>query len=1538
MDRKNIESFYPLSPMQQGMLFHTLYEPDSGVYVELLTATWRGSVDMEAFRRTWQRVVDRHPALRTAFLWEGVKEPIQVVQRQAEVRVSEQDWRTLTREEQEERLEAYLREERKRGFDLAEAPLLRLALIRMADEEYELVWTHHHLLLDGWSIPLLLKEVFAFYDAYLRGEELQLPKPRPYRDYIVWLKRQDMEAAERYWREKMAGFTAPTPLVVDRSSGAPAEGGFTDVEVEVSEELTTALKRLTQRYGLTMNTLIQGVWALLLSRYSGNDDVVYGSTVSGRPADLPGANEIIGLFINTLPVRVQVPADAALSQWLQELQAQQVEMRRYEYTPLADIQSWSEVPPGAPLFESLLVFENIPLDDIVEGGKGLDVQNVKTESTTNFPLVFVVVPGRELSLRLQYDASRFDQETIERMMGHFQNLLAGVAAAPDQPLSRLPLLSAEERAEVLHAFPEPQPFPAERTLVEWFEAQVERTPQRVALTFVDERYTYRALNARANQLAHYLRRRGVGPETPVGLLLERSAETVIAILGALKAGGAYVPIDPVYPLERMAFMLADTKAPLLITQGSLMERAAELEIEALSLDDAWEEIQQEPEDNPAIALDPENLAYVIYTSGSTGRPKGVLIPHTNVVRLLTATEPWYHFDENDVWTLFHSYAFDFSVWEIWGALLYGGRLVVVPYLVSRSPESFYDLLLTEGVTVLNQTPSAFRQLIRAAAEAETPAETPLRWVIFGGEALELQSLRPWFDLFGDEKPQLVNMYGITETTVHVTYRPISRADVEAGAGSVIGRPIPDMTLYVLDRQGEPQPFGVPGELHVGGAGIARGYLDRPALSADRFVPDPFGGDPGARLYKAGDLARLLPDGDVEYLGRIDFQVKIRGFRVELGEIESVLVRHENVRESVVLVREDSPGDKRLVAYVTPVGNNDVDAGVLRVHCLRSLPDYMVPAAFVVLDAIPLNPNGKVDRRALPAPEWSREALKTEYIAPRTEGERQLAAIWSQVLGAKRVGILDNFFDLGGDSIMSIQVVGLARRKGLRLTPRRLFETPTIAALIAELDAATAPGDGEGQAEEEVLSARLTPIQEQFFSRYGDYPHQWNTSMLLEIHGGLRTDVLEEVVRGLMEAHGSLRLRFERVGDIWRQYEVRDETPPFVIMDLSAAAESERAQVIAARATELQQSLNIYDGPLFRVAYLDMGADAPARLLFVFHHLIMDGVSWRILLEDFQVMYRQADRGQKAEPLAEGTTFLSWAQRLRRYAQSAEVREEAPFWLEMADAPALTLPVDHPQGRNTFAVTEHVSISLEADSSHVLLSQIPAQSGLRVNDVLVTALLRVLKRESGLERMLLELERHGREDIFPDVDISRTTGWFTSAFPMTLRLQKSAGAREQVLSVREQLQAAPIGGIGYGLLRYLHEDEALHRQMQTIPDPQISFNYLGDFGRGQSAQEGERMQQPWAGRWQRILMQARKTLSHIAPQRIRVAEEEVGPEQHPDGERAAQLHIVSIVSADQLHVRWLYSRELHDRKTVERWANLYVQELANLVSQLVAGDN
>ncbi|HEX2188839.1 MAG TPA: amino acid adenylation domain-containing protein, partial [Longimicrobiaceae bacterium] len=643
---------------------------------------------------------------------------------------------------------------------------------------------------------------------------------------------------------------------------------------------------------------------------------------------------------------------------------------------------------------------------------------------------------------LTYPTDLFERGTVDRMLGHLERVLKQVAADPDVRLSELELLGDTERALVLEGWNRTAAeYPADRCIHELFQAQAARTPGAVAVVYEGEALSYAELNARANQLAHYLRRRGVGPEVRVAICLERSLEMVVGILAVLKAGGAYVPLDPGYPAERLAFILADSATPVLLTRETLRGALPAREgVEVVSLDAAAEEIAAESADNPESGAGPGSLSYVIYTSGSTGAPKGALIEHRNVARLFAATEAWFGFGPGDVWTLFHSYAFDFSVWELWGALLYGGRVVVVPFDVSRDPEAFHALVQREGVTVLNQTPSAFRQFMRV--DAEHGGDLALRVVVFGGEALEPASLRQWVERRGAQTPRLVNMYGITETTVHVTYRPLGREDVFGGSGSPIGRAIPDLRLYVLDPARRPVPIGVPGELYVGGAGVARGYLNRPELTAERFVDDPFA--PG-RLYRTGDRVRWMADGTLEYLGRLDEQVKIRGFRIELGEIEVRLAEHPEVREAVVLAREDVPGDRRLVAYVAGA----VEADALRAHMRQNLPEYMVPGAFVVLDRLPLTANGKVDRKALPAPELG--PAEERYVAPRTPVEEVLAGIWAEVLRLERVGVEESFFDMGGHSLLATRMLSRVRERfGVELPLRALFEGPTIAEMAGRV--------------------------------------------------------------------------------------------------------------------------------------------------------------------------------------------------------------------------------------------------------------------------------------------------------------------------------------------------------------------------------------------------------------------------------------------------------------------------------------------------------
>jgi amino acid adenylation domain-containing protein/FkbM family methyltransferase len=909
MSFEQIEDLYPLSPMQQGILFTSLYAAGKGVYLSQRFGTLGGDLNFPAFERAWQQVVSRHTVLRTAFVWEELEEPVQVVQRRVKFSVAQEDWRQLEPEAQEARLAAYLEADRQRGFNLSEAPLMRLSLIRMAEDVYQLVWSYHHLILDGWSWPLLVREVFAFYQAYSRNQDLHLAAPRPYRDYIAWLQRQDMSQAATFWSNKLKGFAAPTPFVVDKtyaSQQSPAKGA--NVEVRLSRSKTAELGAMAKQNQLTMNTLVQGVWALLLSRYSAEDDVVFGTVLSGRPPDLSGSESMTGLFINTLPVRVHVSDREPALAYLKRLQSELAEMRLYEYSSLTQVQGWSEVPRGLPLFESILVFENYPIDVSTEKQEGqLEIRNFHFEHEVNTTLSLIAAPGPELVLRLIYDSRRFDAGTIERMLGHFQNLLSSIAKDPLQSLDSLSLLSPAESRQLLFDWNQTaRQFNAPPCLHHLFQAQVQQSPQATALLFQEERLSYRELNQRANQLAHYLRKAGVSAERRVGLYLERSVEMVMSVLGVLKAGGAYVPLDINAPLERVAQMMEDSGIGVVLTQGRLSGRLPGGWVQVIEVDEEKEEIGKESEEEVESEVEGENVAYVIYTSGSTGQPKGVMVQHRSVVNIILSQIRAFNVHPKSRVLQFASLSFDASVPEIFTPLC-SGAIVCLATPDDMVPGPPLTRLLHDmGITNITLPPSVLAVL----PDEELPA---IETIISAGEACTPNIVERWAAgrLF-------INGYGPTEGTIGTAIN----TSVDKNLSRCIGRPFPNVQVYILDMYLRPAPIGVAGELHVGGAGVTRGYLNHPHSTAEKFIPHPFTSEPGQRLYKTGDLARWLPDGSLEFLGRLDHQVKIRGYRIELGEIEAVLKEHAAVLDAVVLAREDEPGEKRLVAYISVQGAHE----------------------------------------------------------------------------------------------------------------------------------------------------------------------------------------------------------------------------------------------------------------------------------------------------------------------------------------------------------------------------------------------------------------------------------------------------------------------------------------------------------------------------------------------------------------------------------------------------------------------------------------
>ncbi|HCF4135876.1 TPA: non-ribosomal peptide synthase/polyketide synthase [Pseudomonas aeruginosa] len=1482
-----IEDIYPLSPMQHGMLFHSLYEQASGDYLNQLRVDVHG-LDPARFRAAWQAALDSHDILRAGFLWQGdLEQPLQVIHKHLELPFAEHDWRG--REALAEALDELAASERRRGFELEQAPLLRLVLVRMDEERYHLVYTHHHILLDGWSSAQLLGEVLARYT----GEQAERTGGR-YRDYIAWLQAQDKRVSEAFWKEQLAELLEPTRLA-QAVAAEREQVGSGQFQRSLPPARTARLKTFAQRHAVTLNTLVQAAWSLLLQRYTGQDTVVFGATVAGRPAELAGIERQIGLFINTLPVVATPQPGMRLTDWLQEVQARSLALREQEHTPLFEIQRWAGL--GEALFDSLLVFENYPVAEALEKGSpgGVRFGPVSNHERTNYPLTVALGVGDSLSLQYSYDRQAFSDAAVEQLDRHLLNLLEGFVDNAERTLVELSLLDAEERALIDSLWNRSESgFPASPLIHQRVAERARLAPDAPAVLFDDQVLSFAELDSRANRLAHALIARGVGPEVRVAIAMQRSAEIMIAFLAVLKSGGAYVPLDIEYPRERLLYMMQDSRAHLLLTQSHLLDRLPipdGLSCLCLDREQEWAGF---PAHDPEVALHGDNLAYVIYTSGSTGMPKGVAVSHGPLAAHIVATGERYEMTPADCELHFMSFAFDGSH-EGWMHPLINGARVLIRDDSLWLPEQTYAQMHRHGVTVAVFPPVYLQQL---AEHAERDGNPPAaRVYCFGGDAVAQAS----YDLaWRALRPQyLFNGYGPTETVV----TPLlwkARPDDPCGAAYMpIGTLLGNRSGYILDAQLNLLPVGVAGELYLGGEGVARGYLERPALTAERFVPDPFGA-PGSRLYRSGDLTRGRADGVVDYLGRVDHQVKIRGFRIELGEIEARLREQAAVREAVVVAQAGASG-QQLVGYVVPhdpalaedVGAQAACRDALRKALKERLPEYMLPAHLLFLACMPLTPNGKLDRKGLPKP--SADQQQRDYQAPRSEVERQLATIWAEVLKLEQVGLADNFFEIGGDSIISLQVVSRARQLGIHFTPKMLFEAQTIGALAPLAESGT-----------QVLAidqgpvtgvTPLLPIQQGFFAEEVAERHWWNQSVLLEAREPLDARLLEQALRGVLAHHDALRLSFTREAAGWTARHRGVEEGAAALLRVARVAD---LAALRALADEVQRSLDLADGPLLR-ALLATFDDGSQRLLLVIHHLVVDGVSWRILFEDLQTAYRQLLAGQAVELPAKTSAFRDWAERLQAFAGDGGLDGELAYWQGQLQGASSDLPCLDPQGDQSNRHARSVSCGLDAEATRQLLQEAPAAYRTQVNDLLLTALARVICRWTGQVDALIQLEGHGREELFAEIDLTRTVGWFTSLFP--LRLTPAEGIAASIKGIKEQLRAVPNKGIGFGALRYLGS-AASQAALAGLPVPRITFNYLGQFDGSFAMEEG----------------------ALFAP-----AGERAGDDQSPDAPLANWLALNGRIYGGELRIDWSFSGECFEIASIQRLADAYRDELLALIA-------
>jgi surfactin family lipopeptide synthetase C len=1065
MNKKDLEDIYELSPLQQGILFHSICEPETGVYFIQLCYRLRGNLNLAAFEQAWQQVVARHTILRTAFYWEKLEKPLQVVYKQVPVRIEQEDWREsgdweTRRDGEKKQLEAWLEVDRKKGFNLSQAPLMRWHLIRCAEDDYYFVWSKHHLILDGWSTALVLKEVVQIYESLCQSKHPDLNNLIPYKEYIGWLQQQDLSQAKQFWQTKLLGIKTPTPLEMGRL-GDEENGRLNEEFLKLSPATTAALQSLTREQQITLNTIVQGAWALLLDRYSSETDIVYGVTVSGRPTNLTGAESMVGLFINTLPVRVQIETENSLLSYLKQLQTQLLEIREYEYTPLVEIQGWSEVPRGLPLFESILVFENYPIDRVLQQQQeNLAIENVTAFDHTNYPLTVTVIPGEELEIAIAYTTRRFNANTITRMLGHLQTLLQGMVTNPQTKLVDLPLLTVAEQSQLL-AFNQTLNIIAESKLKQGihqlFESVVQKEPNAVAVVDREQSITYQQLNQQANQIARYLQKLGVGAEILVGIYGDRSLATIGGILGILKAGGAYLPLDPNLPEQRLAFMLQDSGCEILLTQKHLLASLTNYSGKVICLDRDWELIDREEDINLPHELQPDNLAYIIYTSGSTGQPKGVMVNHSSLVNAYFAWEDAYQLGSIKTHLQMANFSFDVFTGDLVRALCSGGKLVLCPRDLLLEADKLYSLIQQQQIECAEFVPVVLRNLMQYLEQTQQQLDMDL--VICGSDSWYGREYDR-FQQFLGQQTRLINSFGVTEATIDSCYFERDTGKISSEQLVPIGKPFTNTQLYVLDRQMRSLPIGVAGELYIGGLGVARGYYNRPELTKEKFIKNPFieqlildRKSLLPSLYKTGDKVRYLGDGNIEFLGRIDNQVKLRGFRVELGEIEAILGQNPLIKENIVVLREDNPGDKRLVAYIVSK-SKQIDYSPIKLQLrnfLREkLPEYAIPSALVFLEKLPVSANGKIERKSLPTPKEQID-LTNEYTPPTNAVEEILAGIWAKILHVQRVGIHDNFFDLGGHSLLATQVISRIREAfQIELPIRCLFESPSVAQLAQTL--------------------------------------------------------------------------------------------------------------------------------------------------------------------------------------------------------------------------------------------------------------------------------------------------------------------------------------------------------------------------------------------------------------------------------------------------------------------------------------------------------
>ncbi|MBD1379486.1 non-ribosomal peptide synthetase [Metabacillus arenae] len=1488
MDIKNIENIYECSPIQKGMLFHTIHQPDTSLYVEQISFKIYGYLEINSFQKAWEHTINRHAALRTTFHWKESEKLLQVVHKNVEGVINCQQWDQSSLDAGLQILQ-YAEDIKNEGIDVSKGPLMKFHLIQLKDC-YQFIWTFHHLLMDGWSMPIVLKDVMHSYQSIKNNEPMFLPDAPQFNEYISWLDKQDLDKAKHFFKEKLIGFQEPSYLSGNETNNSRQSLQDQHTDLIIQEKDRKCLEEMARNQDVTLFSILQGLWVLLINSYTDQKDIVIGSVMSGRQPELKGSENIVGPFINTLPIRVTLQASDTVESIIKRVQKEQSELSLYEYTPLFEVQKVSELEPDKSLFDSIIVFENYPFNSDIFSSEelGFSIKDFNVEEKSNFPLSIAIIPyENSLVLRLHYDSSIFSQDEIEKMLDTMSMFIEAVKRDISQRVDALQSLNQKELDEMIGGrdartlLPESSSPPP--LLHQMFEMQVEKSPDKIAVSSEHFAYTYKEVNDKADQVARYLLSQGLQQEESTAVFMTRSPDMMIAMLGILKAGGVYVPLDLHMPKERIQFILTDSAARFIISENQLIDRYSFHNIQQIDIHHIGKADVHNRNHDPVFHA--KQGAYIMYTSGSTGIPKGVVVTHEASLLHYLSFKEQFNINKADKVLQFGTTTFDPSLEQVFPTLCSGGEVFIRGDDVWDS-EEFVEKVNKYGITVANLPTPYWNEIAsHFSATRQSINMKSLRVLAVGGDKLSPAHVDMWNTVHKGEA-DLFNFYGPTEIITTCTFYkvPAGNGPKQHEQASIpIGNPLINRRMYVLDSMGRPVPSGRKGELYIGGQMLALGYLNQPGLTADSFLPDPFSDEPGARMYKTGDFVSYSSSGEFQFLGRQDDQFKIRGFRVEIGEIEKAILSLPEVKDVLVLV-DTSAGIKNLAAYIT-VGSETSQAKIK--SALESkLSDYMIPKFIIFIDEFPLLTNGKVDRKALPKIEAKYlESDHSSYRPPSSRNQQIMTEIWEEVLQIERVGIQDNFFELGGDSILALQIIAKCKENSIEITTKDLFEHQTIERVEESFLSVTPDHDlSISKIDLEAMEwIPFTPIQRWFFEKEFKNPHHWNQSILLEVHEDLNVTLLREAIKKLAEHHDIFSYSFSRSDGKWIQKEKQKNPFEVDVIELDRTNLHQYEDMKRKAIVRAQTSLHIESGPLLRAVYISSQNEGENQLFLTIHHLIVDGVSWRVLLEDLQMLYHQATLKQPTKLPAKTTTFKEWAYTLNQYAEGEIVLRELDYWQKISRIEA-NIPTDKEMADlvNTEESLKKMTVSFSKEETASLLNRVNRTMDAKIQEILIAALVLVIKKWSNNHHIKIDIEGHGREEVRKGLNLSRTIGWFTTLFPFSIKLQESSSILEDLQLVVKKLRAIPNNGLGYGILKYM-------KDIQFAGSPsQVSFNYLGQ-----------------------INTSANKNTI------FEMSNDSVEPIRDPRALRAYLLDVEGAIYNGELSLDWMYCRHIHKDETVRK---------------------